>query len=64
MPKMTVGSGNDEQEQEQKIGITPEMIEAGLEELFYYERGADDGAECIAAIYGAMEQARLEGSGK
>jgi hypothetical protein len=47
-----------------EIEITPEMIEAGLAELFYYERGADDGAECIAEIYTAMERARLQGARK
>jgi hypothetical protein len=32
--------------------------------LFYYERGVDDGAECIADIYSAMEEARLSASRK
>lgn len=42
------------------ITITPEMIQAGLRELFQYERGADDGAECVRGLYIAMEEARLE----
>ncbi len=45
-------------------GVTPEMIQAGLRELFQYERGADDGAEYIREIYVAMEEARLLGGGK
>ena len=45
-------------------GVTPEMIQAGLRELFCYERGADDGAECIRGIYAAMEEARIQGDGK
>ena len=39
--------------------ITPEMIEAGLRELTCYERGVDDGAECIRAIYSAMLEAKF-----
>jgi hypothetical protein len=42
-----------------EIEITPEMIEAGITELFFYERGSDDSDECVAAIYAAMEAARL-----
>ena len=53
----------DFQETEQ-IEVTPEMICAGLRELTCYEPGADDGAECIRAVYAAMEEARLRGGGK
>ena len=35
--------------------VTPEMTKAGTAELFFYERGSDDSAEFVAAIYGAME---------
>ena len=46
--------------QDGEIEVTPEMIEAGLGLLFFYERGEDDGGECIREIYVAMEQARLQ----
>ena len=46
------------------IKITSEMIQAGLREFTFYERGADDGAECIREIYTAMEEARLRGGDK
>lgn len=42
------------------VEITPEMIEAGLELLFFYERGEDDGGECIREIYVAMERVRSQ----
>jgi hypothetical protein len=41
--------------------ITPEMIEAGLHELAYYDPGedsADFAAETVAAIWRAMDRAR------
>ncbi len=38
-----------------EVEVTPAMIEAGLELLFFYERGEDDGGECIREIYVAME---------
>ena len=55
-------SGHDMSEGQVRaeIEITAEMIEAGLCELAWYEPGTGDGAECIAAIYSAMEQARVE----
>lgn len=44
-----------------EIEVTPEMIEAGAIELFYYEPGEGYAAECVAEIYAAMEAARLQG---
>ena len=48
-----------EKAQNQQIEITPEMIEAGLLELFAYgSEYSDDAEECVAAIYVAMGAAR------
>jgi hypothetical protein len=47
---------------EEKIAITPAMVEAGLDELAFW--ALDDShvsAACISEVYAAMERARLEG---
>ena len=46
------------------LAITPAMLRAGWEELFCFEHGVSDADECIAALYSAMERARLEGAGR
>jgi hypothetical protein len=43
-----------------EIEITPEMIDAGLNELALYEPGWDAGSDVVRAIYTAMEKARLQ----
>lgn len=40
--------------------ITPEMIEAGAQQLCSYEPGADRSDEFARWIYEAMEEARLQ----
>ena len=61
---MVVNLQTESQHASHEIEVTPEMIDAGLCELTLYERGADDGAECIREIYVAMEEARLQRGGK
>jgi hypothetical protein len=41
------------------IEVTPEMIDAGLNELVLYEPGWDCGSDVVREIYTAMERARL-----
>lgn len=40
------------------IKITPTMIDAGLEELFWYEPGSGDGGDIVADIFAAMTRAQ------
>lgn len=43
-----------------EIEVTPEMIEAGLIAMAWHEPYTGDGAECMQAVYCAMEGMRRE----
>lgn len=41
-----------------KIEITPEMIEAGVDQIRFYDSSNDYPEEWVALIYSAMERVR------
>lgn len=41
------------------VEVTPEMIEAGLTALAWYDLAVDKGSLVVAEIYTAMEQERI-----
>ena len=61
MPKMTAGLDRDEHEQ--KVDITPEMIDAGIDILMDFELGWSRPEVYAADIYRAMAFAACRGDG-